>query len=62
MLQDQWSSGLWWDGVKMGDGGTSVLFQKQTSHINLFFSETVKSCETKFHIKAYGSMGMKICF
>ena len=32
----------------------------QILKLNLFFSETVRSFETKFHMKTYGRMGMKI--
>ena len=35
----------------------SLKFRKKI----LFFSEIVESFETKFHMRAYGCMGMKIC-
>ena len=37
-------------------GQRSLRFQNEI----LFFSETIESFKTKFHMKAYGCMGMKI--
>ena len=38
-------------------GQRSLRFQNKI----LFFSEAVESFQTKFHMKAYGCMEMKIC-
>ena len=42
--------------------GHSLTFEQvtQTSKLKLFNSETVGSFETKFHMKAFGRIGMKI--
>ena len=40
--------------------GMAVMWVTQISKLILVFSDTIESVGTKFHLNAYGCMGMKI--
>ena len=42
--------------------GMAAMWVTQISKLILvFFSDTIESVGTEFHLKAYGCMGMKMC-